>query len=59
MLEQVPGVVINLGNGDSPGLHNPHFDFSDEAIPFGISYWVKLVEGRLAVKGLAKVHPSA
>lgn len=47
MLEKVPGVIINLGNGDTPGLHNPKYDFADDAIPYGISYWVKFVETRL------------
>ena len=47
MLEKVPGAVINTGNGDTAGLHNPKFDFADEAIPYGISFWTKLVETRL------------
>ncbi len=44
MLEARPGAFIFIGNGDSAGLHNPHYDFSDAAIPFGTSYWVRLVE---------------
>lgn len=47
MLEKIPGAVINIGNGDTPGLHNPKFDFADDAIPYGISFWTKLVETRL------------
>lgn len=48
MLNERPGAFIFLGNGDSAGLHNPSYDFNDEAIAYGISYWVKLAEHRLA-----------
>ncbi|MCI9867608.1 amidohydrolase [Rhizobium skierniewicense] len=48
MLKERPGAFIFLGNGDSAGLHNPGYDFNDEAIAYGISYWVKLAEQRLA-----------
>jgi amidohydrolase len=48
MLLARPGAFIFIGNGDSAGLHNPAYDFNDEAIPHGISYWVKLAETRLA-----------
>ncbi|WP_421725664.1 M20 aminoacylase family protein [Bauldia sp.] len=44
MLEARPGAFIFLGNGDSAGLHNPSYDFDDDAIPIGCSYWVRLVE---------------
>ena len=44
MLEARPGAFIFCGNGDTAGLHHPAYDFNDEAIPFGTSYWVKLVE---------------
>src|SRR5580704_8179661 len=44
MLEQRPGAFIFVGNGDSAGLHHPAYDFNDEVIPVGTSYWVKLVE---------------
>lgn len=47
MLNQRPGAFIFLGNGDSAGLHNPSYDFNDDAIAYGLSYWVKLVEQRL------------
>jgi amidohydrolase len=47
MLEARPGAFIFLGNGDSAGLHHPAYDFNDEAIPIGASYWVKLVETAL------------
>jgi hippurate hydrolase len=48
MLEARPGAFIFLGNGDTAGLHNPNYDFNDEAIPHGVSYWVKLAETELA-----------
>ena len=44
MLEERPGAFIFIGNGDSAGLHNPAYDFNDEIIPIGCSYWVRLVE---------------
>jgi len=48
MLEARPGAFIFIGNGDSAGLHHPAYDFNDEAIPHGISYWVRLAETALA-----------
>ena len=47
MLKERPGAFIFIGNGDSAGLHNPGYDFNDDAIAYGISYWVKLAEQRL------------
>ncbi|WP_136659265.1 M20 aminoacylase family protein [Nitratireductor sp. XY-223] len=47
MLQEHPGAIIFIGNGDSAGLHHPEYDFNDEAIPYGIAYWAKLVEDRL------------
>lgn len=47
MLQTKPGCYIFIGNGDSAGLHHAKYDFNDEAIPLGISYWVRLVETRL------------
>lgn len=44
MLEARPGAFIFLGNGDSAGLHHPAYNFNDEAIPVGVSYWARLVE---------------
>jgi len=48
MLNARPGAFIFVGNGDSAGLHHPAYNFNDEVIPFGTSYWVKLVETALA-----------
>ncbi len=47
MLNVRPGAFIWVGNGDSAGLHHPKYNFNDEAIPFGTSYWVKLAETAL------------
>jgi amidohydrolase len=47
MLEARPGAMIFVGNGDTAGLHHPRYDFNDEAIPVGTSYWVRLVERAL------------
>lgn len=47
MLEARPGALIFIGNGDTAGLHNPHYDFNDDAIPYGVSYWVRLAETTL------------
>jgi hippurate hydrolase len=44
MLEKRPGAMVFVGNGDSAQLHHPAYDFADEAIPAGASYWVRLVE---------------
>jgi amidohydrolase len=48
MLRERPGAFIYVGNGDSAGLHHPAYDFNDEAIPVGTSYWVRLAETALA-----------
>jgi amidohydrolase len=47
MLEARPGAFIFIGNGGSAGLHHPKYNFNDEVIPVGTSYWVKLVETAL------------
>jgi len=47
MLNARPGAFIWVGNGDSAGLHHPAYNFNDDVIPVGTSYWVKLVETAL------------
>ncbi|MEJ1161884.1 M20 aminoacylase family protein [Prosthecomicrobium sp. N25] len=47
MLEARPGAFIFVGNGDSAYLHHPDYDFDDEALAYGASYWVRLVERAL------------
>ena len=44
MLEARPGAFIFIGNGESAGLHHPKYDFNDDVIPSGISYWARLAE---------------
>ena len=44
MLRKRPGAFIMLGNGIGPGLHNPGYNFNDDAIPLGVSYWARLAE---------------
>jgi hippurate hydrolase len=48
MLEARPGAFIFCGNGDSAGLHHPAYNFNDEAIVYGTSYFIKVVENTLA-----------
>ena len=47
MLEARPGAFIYIGQGDGPYVHHPEYDFNDEIIPVGCSYWAKLVETAL------------
>ncbi len=42
-----PGAFIFMGNGDSANLHQAAYDFNDEIIPLGCTYWVKMVETAL------------
>jgi amidohydrolase len=44
MLNERPGAFIWIGNGDTAMVHHPEYDFNDEAIPYGVSYWAKLAE---------------
>jgi hippurate hydrolase len=48
MLEARPGAFIFCGNGNSAGLHHPAYNFNDDAIVYGTSYWIRLVENSLA-----------
>ena len=50
MLEERPGAYIWLGSGPAPAdgmLHNARFDFNDEVLALGASYWAQLVESEL------------
>ncbi len=49
MLNEVPGAMINVGNGPSADLHNPGYDFNDEVIAWGCSFWTTLVRQRLPI----------
>ena len=44
MLLERPGAFIFVGNGETAGLHHPKYDFNDDVIPVGTSYWAKLAE---------------
>ena len=53
MLQAKAGCYVFIGNGPGEGgymLHNPRYDFNDQILPLGASYWVNLVEHRLAEK---------
>ena len=50
MLQARPGAYIFMGNGDSTQLHTDTYDFNDEAIPAGVSYWSRLVEMALPTR---------
>ncbi|WP_411889981.1 M20 aminoacylase family protein [Yoonia sp. SDW83-1] len=47
MLEERPGAYILVGNGDTASVHHPEYDFNDEAIPAGCSWWAEIVEQRM------------
>lgn len=47
MLDEVAGSYIFMGNGDGAGVHEPDYQFCDEAMPVGVSYFVKLTEEAL------------
>jgi hippurate hydrolase len=47
MLEERPGAYILVGNGDTAMVHNPDYNFNDEAIPAGCSWWAGVVETRM------------
>ncbi|OWU83703.1 amidohydrolase [Oceanicola sp. 22II-s10i] len=47
LLERRPGAYISLGNGDSAPLHHPEYNFNDDAIPAGCSWFAEMVERRM------------
>ncbi|MGE4326125.1 MAG: M20 aminoacylase family protein [Pseudodonghicola sp.] len=47
MLEERPGAYILLGNGPGAMVHHPEYNFNDEAIPAGCSWWAEIVEQRM------------
>ena len=50
MLEERPGAYIFLGNGDTEMCHHPAYNFDDEAIPFGASWYSGMVEARMPLE---------
>ncbi|MGY4308388.1 amidohydrolase [Bradyrhizobium sp. USDA 4369] len=49
MLQARPGAFVFMGIGEGAGVHHPEYDFNDDVIPHGISYWAKLVETAMPV----------
>jgi len=49
MLEERPGAYILVGNGDTAMVHHPEYNFNDEAIPAGCSWWAEIVEQRMPI----------
>ncbi|MEY8119037.1 M20 aminoacylase family protein [Falsihalocynthiibacter sp. BN13B15] len=49
MLEERPGAYILMGNGDTAAVHHPKYNFDDNAIPAGCSWWVEMAESRMPV----------
>jgi hippurate hydrolase len=49
MLEERPGAYILVGNGDTAMVHHPKYNFNDEVIPAGCSWFAEIVERRLPV----------
>lgn len=50
MLQKKPGAFVFFGNGPSAGLHNPHYNFNDSAIPHAAGFWVRLVQQRTTIE---------
>jgi len=53
MLEKVPGCYFNIGNGAGEGsceVHNPGYDFNDEALPLGATVFARIVETKLGLQ---------
>ncbi|HGG06501.1 MAG TPA: amidohydrolase [Aliiroseovarius sp.] len=50
MLEARPGAYILVGNGDTAMVHHPEYNFDDEAIPHGASFWAEIVESRMPAR---------
>ncbi|PHQ95807.1 MAG: amidohydrolase [Marinosulfonomonas sp.] len=44
MLNARPGAFIWVGNGDTAHVHHPEYNFDDDAIPAGCSYWAEIIE---------------
>ncbi|PZQ99242.1 MAG: amidohydrolase [Cereibacter sphaeroides] len=47
MLKERPGAYIFLGNGDTAMVHHPAYNFDDNAIPFGSSWYAGMAEARM------------
>ncbi|PYG29891.1 M20 aminoacylase family protein [Pelagimonas varians] len=49
MLEERPGAYILVGNGDTAAVHHPEYNFNDDAIPAGCSWWAEIAEKRMPI----------
>ncbi|MBT0956281.1 amidohydrolase [Alphaproteobacteria bacterium KMM 3653] len=49
MLEERPGAYILVGNGDTASVHHPEYNFNDDAIPAGCSWWAEIAEQRMPI----------
>ena len=47
LLNESKGCYVSIGNGESASLHNPHYNFNDDILTIGVSYWVKMVQMQL------------
>ncbi len=47
MLNERPGAYIFMGVGDTAKLHHPAYNFNDDAIPSGASWWAEIIESRM------------
>ena len=47
LLNVRPGAYILVGNGDTAPVHHPEYNFDDDAIPAGCSWWAEIVESRM------------
>ncbi|MBD5804234.1 putative hydrolase YxeP [Azoarcus sp. Aa7] len=46
--QRKPGTYCFIGNGDTPMVHHPQYDFDDRNLPVGAAYWVALAESFLS-----------
>ncbi len=51
MLEERPGAYILVGNGDTAMVHHPEYNFNDNVIPAGCSWWAEVAEQRMPLGG--------
>jgi len=50
MLAQRPGAYLFIENGNSADLHNPAYEFNDEVIPLGCSWFAEMAERRMPLE---------
>lgn len=52
LLRRIPGCFVNIGNGETAPLHNAAYDFNDNAIPYGIAFFLAVTQARLPTHSL-------